>query len=55
MFSSAAEKGLLAEIRILLVDDEYQIRKVVHGLLLGWRQHLEGPGSAEPELVAVSH
>jgi two-component system chemotaxis response regulator CheY len=35
VFSSAAEKRLLAETRVLLVDDEYQIRKVVHGLLLG--------------------
>jgi CheY-like chemotaxis protein len=33
--SSAPEKSSFGETKVLVVDDEYRVRKVVHGLLLG--------------------
>ena len=35
MVSSAAEKSSFGEIKVLVIDDEYRVRKVIHGLLLG--------------------
>ena len=34
MFSSAAEKSLFGDIKVLIIEDEYQTRRVIHGLLL---------------------
>jgi two-component system chemotaxis response regulator CheY len=33
--SSAAEKSSFGETKVLVVDDEYRVRKVIQGLLLG--------------------
>jgi CheY-like chemotaxis protein len=47
--SSAAERSLFGEIKVLVAADEYRVRKVIHGLLLasGCTKIHEAPNGGE--------
>jgi two-component system, chemotaxis family, chemotaxis protein CheY len=64
VFSSAAERNVFGQIKVLIVDDEYQVRKVVHGLLLAigctkiheardGAEALESTGLLSPDVVLL--